>query len=73
MIDETIFVPKILLCGDREEFFSRVGEKLYEIVGQVKFSGEVNGQAFNFLRDGKFLLGDKFLGYEELPKIIRGG
>ena len=73
MINETIFIPKILLRGDREEFFSRVGELLYKIVGQIKFHGEINGRAFNFLSDGKFLLNDKLLGYTELPKIMRGG
>ena len=73
MIEENVFVPKILLCGDKTDFFERVGQRPFELVGQIKFVGEINGQAFNFLRDGKFLLNDKLVEYSELPKIIRGG
>ena len=71
MINETIFIPQILLCGDVREFFARVEERLFKIVGQVKFSGEVNGQSFNLLRDGKFLLDDTILKHTELSKVIQ--
>lgn len=73
MINETIFVPKVLLCGNASEFFARVGQRPYELVGQIKFDGEINGQTFHFLRNGVFVLGDKVFGYAELPKMLRGG
>lgn len=73
MINKTVFVPKILLCGNPLEFFARVGQRPYELVGQIKFGGEINGQAFDFLRNGVFVLGDKVFGYADLPKIMRGG
>ena len=73
MINETVFVPKILLCGDAAEFLARVGQRPFELVGQIKFVGEVDGQPFNFLRDGKFLLNDNLIGYEELPKMTQWG
>ena len=53
MIDENFFVPRILLCGDREEFFARVGQRPFELVGQVEFFGE-SGHEFDLLREGKF-------------------
>ena len=71
MIEENVFVPKIFLCGSREEFFSRVGQRPFEIVGQVQFFGKINGQEFNFLRDGKFLLNGKFVEYPELLKALK--
>ena len=73
MINEAVFVPKVLLCGDAAEFLARVGQRPFELVGQIKFVGEVDGQPFNFLRDGKFALDEKFFGYEELPKVFQAG
>ena len=37
MTTENIFVPRILLCGDIEEFFSRVGQRPCKLVGQIEF------------------------------------
>ena len=71
MIEENIFIPRILLCGKREEFFSRVDRRPFEIVGQVEFSGEINGQEFNFLRDGKFLLNGKLVEHTELIRAFK--
>ena len=71
MIVEPIFIPRILLCGDATEFFERVDNRPFELVGQIHFSGEINGQEFNFLRDGKFLLGDNLFEGTEIPKMLR--
>lgn len=59
MIDENIFIPRILLCGDKEEFLSRVGQRLFELAGQVEFFDE------------KFLLDGEPVGYERLPNLLR--
>ena len=72
MIEEKIFVPRILLCGDREEFFARVDRRPIELVGQVEFIGE-SGHEFDLLRAGKFLLNGKPADHSELSKMIRGG
>lgn len=73
MDKETSFIPNILLCGDEAEIISRLGNRLFKIVGHVKFDGEINRQKFNFARDGKFLLEDKICVSEDLLKMIRGG
>ena len=70
MIDGKIFVPRILLCGSREEFFAHVGQRPFELVGQVEFFG-VDGN--DLLREGKFLLDGKPAALSELDKMIRGG
>lgn len=72
MIEEKIFVPRILLCGDREYFFSRVGLRPFELVGQVEFFG-ASGHEFDLLRAGKFLLNGKPVALSEFVKMIRGG
>ena len=64
------FVPRILLCGEEAEFFSRVGQRPFKIVGKVQFSGEVDGQPFNFLQDGKIFLDGKSQPLDALVKII---
>ena len=73
MRSELNFVPKILLCGDEAEFFSRVGERPFKIVGRVQLSGEVDGQAFNFFQDGRVLLDGKLQNFGELWNMIQGG
>ena len=72
MIEEKIFVPRILLCCDREEFFARVDRRPFELVGQVEFFGE-SGHELDLIRSGKFLLNDKPVALSELSKMIRGG
>lgn len=71
MIEEKIFVPRILFCGSREEFFARVAQRPFEIVGQVEFIGE-SGHEFDLLNSGKFLLNDKPVELAELPKLLKG-
>ena len=73
MVSELSFVPKILLCGDEAEFFSRVGNRPLKIVGRVQVFGEVDGQPLNFLQDGKIFLDGKPLHVRELLNMLRGG
>ena len=61
MIDANIFIPRILLCGDKAEFFSRVGQRLFDLVGEL------------FLRDGNFLLNGNIIEHDKLTKLLRGG
>ena len=71
MIDGKIFVPRILLCGSREEFFARVGQRPFELVGQAEFIGAA-GHEFDLLQAGKFLLNSKPIELVQLGKMIRG-
>ena len=73
MIDGNVFVPRILLCGDKKKFFSQVGNRPYELVGQISFFGKVNEQDVDFLRDNKFILNGNITSNEELLKRINGG
>ena len=57
------FIPKILLCGDEWEFFSRVEDRPFKIVGHAKISGE----DFDFVRDGKIFFDDKL---QDLPALV---
>lgn len=69
MIEENIFMPRILLCGDKEEFFSHVGQRMFDLIGQIKFFDEKIG--LNFPRDEKFLLNNDLIGQEKLADILR--
>ncbi len=60
MHSELSFVPKILLCGDEAEFISRVGKRSFNIVGHVKFFGEIDGKPLNFFQDKKIFFNGKF-------------
>ena len=73
MYEENYFVPKILLRGDKAEFFVRIGQRPFKLVGEINFVGEAEGQQFHFLRDGKFSLNGKLHGYQELVMILKGG
>ena len=61
------FIPKILLCGDESDFFSRVEERPFKIVGHAKISGE----DFNFLQDGKIFFNDELQDLPALVKFLR--
>ena len=67
MNGEKIFVPKVLVCGDREDFLARTVGRPCKIVGQVTFVGE----GFNFLQDKKFALDGEIKPGEELAKMLR--
>ena len=72
MNNESSFVPKILLCGDEAEFISRVGvQRPFKIVGHLAFSGEKNGQKFDYVKDGKVLLDDKICEIDEPLSMLR--
>ena len=34
-----MYIPKILLCGDREKFLQKIGNRQVEILGQISFKG----------------------------------
>ena len=57
MQNETQFVPNILLCGDETDFFSRIGNRPFKIVGHA----EIAGEDFNFVQDNKIFFNDKRL------------
>ena len=63
------FVPKILLCGDESEFFSRVEERPFKIIGHAKISGK----DFDFVRDGKIFFDDKLQDLPALVKFLQSG
>lgn len=67
------YVPKILLCGDRAEFFAEIKNRPVKIAGQVDFFGEAEGQNFNFFQDGKFSLDGRLHNYNKIAELLRGG
>ena len=67
------FMPRILLCGDEQEFLSQVGQRPFKIVGQVKLSGKVGKQKFNLKEDGKIFFNDKLQSWENLAEFLHGG
>ena len=69
MNNDLRFVPKILLCGDEADFFSRVGEHPFEIIGHAKTVGE----DFNFAVDGKIFFNDEFQDLPALIKFLQSG
>ena len=73
MYETKKFIPKILLRGDKAEFFARIGQRPFKIVGAINFIGEVDGKEFHFFRDGKFSLDGKLHDYQELPHMLGGG
>ena len=34
-----MYIPKILLCGDKEKFLQKIGDRQVEILGQISFKG----------------------------------
>lgn len=73
MYDTKKFIPKILLRGDKAEFFARIGQRPFKIAGEINFIGEVDGKQFHFFRDGKFSLDGNLHDYQELPQMLKGG
>ena len=67
-----IFLPKILLRGEKSIFFLQCTQRPFELVGQIDFFGESDGHQFNILKDGNFSINGKIQNYKELPKILRG-
>ena len=69
----TKFIPRILLCGDEADFFARVADRPYRIVGRVELSGTVDGQSFDITADGKVCLNDKVQDFGALKEFLLGG
>ncbi|MBR7025191.1 MAG: DUF4422 domain-containing protein [Selenomonadaceae bacterium] len=67
------FIPKILLCGDEADFFSRVGNRPFKIIGRARIAGEVNGQSFNFVKDNKIFFNDELQDLSALAKFLKSG
>lgn len=65
------YIPKILLCGNKEEFYAQIGQTPFKIVGQIEFIGEAEGKAFNFVKEGTFALDGKLTAPLEMPKLLR--
>ncbi|MBR0261366.1 MAG: DUF4422 domain-containing protein [Selenomonadaceae bacterium] len=63
------FIPKILLCGDKSEFFLQVGNRPFKIIGHAKISGE----DFNFVQDNKIFFNDKLQDLPALVNFLRSG
>ncbi len=73
MYETKAFVPKIILRGDKAEFFAQAGQRPFKLAGEINFVGEVDGTQFHFFRDGKFSIDGKLHDYQDLPQILRGG
>lgn len=73
MSEENFFIPNILICGDRAEFLARVNQRPFKIVGQISFSGTIEGREFNFFKEGNFSINGKIYNHSEFIKILRGG
>ena len=69
MNNEFGFVPKILLCGDEADFFSRVGERPFKIIGHAKISDK----NFDFVKDGKIFFDGKLQDLPALTKFLQSG
>ena len=46
-----MYVPRILLCGDRENFLQRIGDMKVDIIGQVSFKGKFERGETNIFFD----------------------
>lgn len=69
MQNKTQFVPNILLCGDETDFFSRIGNRPFKIVGHA----EIAGEDFNFVKDNKIFFNDKIQELPELAEYLKSG
>ncbi|MBR3499570.1 MAG: DUF4422 domain-containing protein [Selenomonadaceae bacterium] len=69
MQNDLSFVPKILLCGDEANFFSRIGNRPFKIVGHAKIFGE----GFDFRHDGKIFFNGKVQDLDALIKYLDSG
>lgn len=67
------YIPRIMLCGDESEFLARVDNRPYKIIGQLKISGEVDGQQFNVIQDKKVFFNDELQDFDALKNFLLGG
>ena len=73
MSSELNFIPNILLCGNEQEFFSRVGTRPFKIVGHFEIQGKAGKKEFNFKQDGRSFFNDKLHEFEELTEFLLSG
>ena len=67
------FTPRLLLCGEEQEFFAEAGQRPFKIIGHMKLSGKVGKQKFDFKDDGKIFFNDKLQDWEALAEFLHGG
>lgn len=72
-MSDLTFTPRILLCGDEQEFFSQAGQRPFKIIGRVQISGKFGKQKFNLKDDGKIFFNDKVQSWEDLADFLHGG
>ena len=68
----TKFIPRILLCGDEADFLARIDSRPFKIIGYAKIFGEVDGQKFDFRRDGKIFFNGELQDFDALKKFLLG-
>ena len=64
------YVPKILVAGDIEEFKSMIGNRPANIVGNVYFFGEVDGQSFSLIKTQTILLNGEIVSLDILKNMV---
>ena len=67
------FLPRILLCGDEQEFLAQVGQRPFKIIGHAQISGKVGKQKFNLKDDGKIFFNDKLQDWNAIAEFLHGG
>ncbi|MBR4151717.1 MAG: hypothetical protein IKT98_02020 [Selenomonadaceae bacterium] len=67
------FLPRILLCGDEQEFLAQVGQRPFKIIGHAQISGKVGKQKFNLKDDGKIFFNDKLQDWNAMAEFLHGG
>ncbi len=72
-MNDLTFMPRILLCGDEQEFLSQIGQRPFKIIGRVKLLGKLGKQKFNLKDDGKIFFNDKVQTWEDLANFLHGG
>ena len=68
-----IFIPKILLRGEKSIFFLQCTQRPFELVGQIDFFGESAGHQFNILKYGIFSINGKIQNYQRIAENPAGG
>ena len=64
------YVPKILVAGDIEEFKSMIGNRPADIIGNVYFFGEVDGQSFSLIKTQTILLNGEIVSLDILKNMV---
>ena len=81
-----MYTPKILLCGDREKFLQKIGDRQVEIIGQISFKGAAERGEFRIVanlnndlkkstlseEDFQIFLDGAEISFAELKKILNG-